>query len=220
MATLQISSSLFISFLLTLCLFVIPSLSSDSDPLQDFCVGDLKASPSINGFPCKSAVSASDFFYSGLAGPLDTSNPNGVTIAPGNVLTFPGLNTLGLSMNNVELAPGGVNPPHSHPRATEAGILVEGSIFVGFVTTNNTLFSKIMTAGEMFVIPRGLVHFQWNVGKDKARMITAFNSQLPGTVGLPNTLFGSKPEIPNTVLTKAFKTDDTTIANLKSKFVG
>ncbi|CAH8381349.1 unnamed protein product [Eruca vesicaria subsp. sativa] len=211
-------ASLFSSFLLALCLFVIPSFSSDPDPLQDFCVGDLRASPSINGFPCKSSVSASDFFFSGLRGPLNTSNPNGATVAPANVLTFPGLNTLGISMNNVELAPGGVNPPHSHPRATEAGVVIEGSVFVGFLTTNNTFFSKVINVGEMFVVPRGLVHFQWNVGKGKARLITAFNSQLPGVVVLPNTLFGSVPEIPNAVLTKTFRTDDATVNNLKSKF--
>ncbi|CAF2050227.1 unnamed protein product [Brassica rapa] len=211
-------TSLPISFLLTLCLFVIPSLSSDSDPLQDFCVGDLKASPSLNGFPCKSSVSASDFFFSGLGIPLNTSNRNGVAVAPANVLTFPGLNTLGLSMNNVEFAPGGVNPPHSHPRATEAGVVIEGSVFVGFLTTNNTLFSKVIHAGEMFVVPRGLVHFQWNVGKGKARLITSFNSQLPGSAVLPSTLFGSMPEIPNAVLTKTFRTDDAAVNNLKSKF--
>ncbi|KAF8104236.1 hypothetical protein N665_0176s0047 [Sinapis alba] len=211
-------ASLFSSFLLTFCLFVIPSLSSDPDPLQDFCVGDLRASPSINGFPCKPSVSASDFFFSGLVGPLNTSNPNGVAISPANALTFPGLNTLGVSMNNVEFAPGGVNPPHSHPRATETGVVIEGSVFVGFLTTNNTLFSKVINAGEMFVVPRGLVHFQWNVGKGKARLITAFNSQLPGAVVLPNTLFGSVPVIPNAVLTKTFRTDDATVNKLKSKF--
>ncbi|CAN7021499.1 hypothetical protein IGI04_022561 [Brassica rapa subsp. trilocularis] len=211
-------ASLFTYFLLTLCLFVIPSLSSDPDPLQDYCVGDLRASPSINGFPCKSLVSASDFFFSGLGSPLNTSNPNGVAISPANVLTFPGLNTLGLSMNNVEFAPGGVNPPHSHPRASEAGVVIEGSVFVGFLTTNNTLFSKVINAGEMFVVPRGLVHFQWNAGEGKARLITAFNSQLPGAVVLPSTLFGSVPEIPNAVLTKTFRTDDATVNNLKSKF--
>ncbi|CAF2084174.1 unnamed protein product [Brassica rapa] len=211
-------ASLFTSFLLMLCLFVVPSLSSDPDPLQDFCIGDLRASPSINGFPCKSSVSASDFFFSGLGSPLNTSNPNGVAISPANVLTFPGLNTLGLSMNNVEFAPGGVNPPHSHPRASEAGVVIEGSVFVGFLTTNNTLFSKVINAGEMFVVPRGLVHFQSNVGKGKARLITAFNSQLPGAVVLPSTLFGSVPEIPNAVLTKTFRTDDATVNNLKSKF--
>ncbi|CAD5313137.1 unnamed protein product [Arabidopsis thaliana] len=218
MTTLQISSSLFRTFLLVICVFVIPSLSSDSDPLQDFCVGDLKASPSINGFPCKSSVSASDFFFSGLGGPLNTSTPNGVAVSPANVLTFPGLNTLGLSMNNVEFAPGGVNPPHSHPRATEAGVVIEGSVFVGFLTTNNTLFSKVLNAGEMFVVPRGLVHFQWNVGKVKARLITSFNSQLPGSAVLPSTLFGSNPTIPNAVLTKTFRTDDVTVNKLKAKF--
>ncbi|XP_010533437.1 PREDICTED: germin-like protein subfamily T member 2 [Tarenaya hassleriana] len=218
MDTLQVSSILFKSLLLTLCLSAIPSLGSDPDPLQDFCVANLGASPSINGFPCKTGATSEDFFFSGLMAQGNTSNPNGVAVAPGNVLTFPALNTLGLSMNNVEFAPGGVNPPHVHPRATEAGVVIEGSIFVGFVTTNNTLYSKVMKAGEMFVVPRGLVHFQWNVGKVKARLVTAFNSQLPGAVVLPNALFGSNPAIPNAVLTRAFRTDDNTVNSLKSKF--
>ncbi|CAN8312526.1 unnamed protein product [Cochlearia groenlandica] len=218
MSTLKVSSFLTRSFLLTLSLFITTSLSSDSDPLQDFCVADLKAYPSINGFPCKQSVSASDFFFSGLNNPLNTSNANGVAVSPANVLTFPGLNTLGLSMNNVEFAPGGVNPPHSHPRATETGVVIRGSVFVGFLTTNNTLFSKVISEGEMFVIPRGLVHFQWNVGTRNARLITAFNSQLPGSTVLPSGLFGSTPEIPNAVLTKTFRTDVATVNKLKSKF--
>ncbi|GLU12274.1 hypothetical protein SLE2022_289680 [Rubroshorea leprosula] len=103
-------------------------------------------------------------------------------------------------MNRVDFAPGGVNPPHSHPRSTESGIVIKGKLLVGFVATDNKFYSKVLTRGQMFVIPRGLVHFQQNVGKGKALTFTAFNSQLPGAVVLPKTIFAANPSIPEEVL--------------------
>lgn len=194
---------------------------ADPDPLQDFCVGILNdTSTSINGFPCKPAsqVTSDDFFFDGLTKEGNTDNVFGFTATVGNVLAFPGLNTLGLSMNRVDFAPGGLNPPHSHPRATETGVVIKGKLYVGFLTTNNVLYSKVLTVGEMFVVPRGLVHFQMNVGKEKAMTITAFNSHLPGAVVLPTTLFASMPPIPNDVLTKAFQVEASVIDDIKSKF--
>ena len=148
----------------------------------------------------------------------NTSNIFGSIVTPGNVLSFPGLNTLGMSMNRVDFAPGGINPPHSHPRATESGVVIEGKLLVGFVTTNNVYHSKVLSAGQMFVIPRGLVHFQRNVGEGKALSFTAFNSHLPGVVVLPTTLFASTPSIPNEVLTQTFQVGEEVVNSIKSKF--
>ncbi|RZC59029.1 hypothetical protein C5167_006336 [Papaver somniferum] len=134
------------------------------------------------------------------------------------VLSFPGLNALGLSMNRVDYAPGGVNPLHSHPRATEAGVILKGKVLVGFISTTNVFYLKVLKAGEMFVIPKGLVHFQKNVGRGKAVTITSFNSQLPGAAVLPATIFASNPAIPNDVLAKNFQVDETVITSIKSKF--
>ncbi|KAK9995916.1 hypothetical protein SO802_020602 [Lithocarpus litseifolius] len=158
-----------LSCLLMLLLLPVLSLSADPDSLQDFCVADLNASISINGFPCipASKVSASDFFFDlSKEGITNTSNLN-LNVTPANVLSFPALNTLGIAMNRVDYGPGGLNPPHSHPRATEMGLVIKGRILVGFVTTSNVYYSKVLTPREIFVIPRGLVHFQKNVGKGK-----------------------------------------------------
>ncbi|KAF8395785.1 hypothetical protein HHK36_019736 [Tetracentron sinense] len=210
----------FFMILFLIVLLPSPCRSADPDPLQDFCVANLNASISVNGFPCKpvSEVKSDDFFFDGLSKEGNTTNIFGSKATGANVLAFPGLNTLGLSMNRVDFAPGGVNPPHTHPRATEAGVIIEGKLLVGFVTTANVLHSKVLEAGEMFVIPRGLVHFQLNVGEGKAVSLTAFNSQLPGAVILPFTLFDSTPPIPNDVLTKAFQVDENVINDIKSKF--
>jgi len=158
-----------LSCLLVILLLPLPSLLADPDPLQDFCVADLSASTSVNGFPCKPAskVTSDDFFFDGLNKEGNTTNIFGVNATFGNVLTFPGLNTLGMSMNRVDFAIGGVNPPHSHPRATEIGLIISGQVLVGIVTTGNVYFSKVLTAGQVFVIPKGLLHFQKNVGPGK-----------------------------------------------------
>jgi quercetin dioxygenase-like cupin family protein len=207
------SSSSF--YMLSACLVVLlllplPSILADPDSLQDFCVADLSTSTSVNGFPCKPAsnVTSDDFFFDGLSKEGDTTGIFGSNVTSGSVLVFPGLNTLGISINRVDFAIGGVNPPHSHPRATETVLIISGQVLVGFVTT----------AGQIFVIPEGLVHFQKNVGPGKALAFTSFNSQLPGAAIVPLNLFASAPLIPNDVLTKTFQVGDDVVNSIKSKF--
>ncbi|XP_022737320.1 germin-like protein subfamily T member 2 [Durio zibethinus] len=205
-------------YLTVFWLLPLPGNSADPDPLQDFCVADLSTSISVNGFPCKPAseVTSDDFFFDGFTKEGNTTNIFASSPTPANVLTFPGLNTLGIAMNRVDFAPGGLNPPHLHPRASETGVVIEGKLLVGFVTSNNVFYSKVLTAGQMFVIPRGLVHFQLNVGEGKALAFAAFNSHLPGAVVVPINLFASL--IPNEVLTKTFQVDAEVINTIRSKF--
>lgn len=211
------------SLIFSLLVYVVLPLvcrSADSDPLQDFCIADLNATVIVNGFPCKpaSAVTSDDFFFDGLSKEGSTANIFGSSVTTGNVLSFPGVNTLGISMNRVDIAPGGMNAPHSHPRSSESGVVIQGRVLVGFVTTGTVFYSKNLTVGQMFVIPRGLVHFQQNIGEEKALLFTAFNSQNPGSVVASVNLFGSRPSIPNDVLTKAFQVDANVVNGIKSKF--
>ncbi|KAI5683587.1 hypothetical protein M9H77_04815 [Catharanthus roseus] len=198
-----------------------PSHSSDPSPLQDFCVADLKSPLSINGYPCKnpSKITSKDFFHEGL-----TQNPNdynslGVDLLQVSVDQFPALNTMGMSMNRVAFQPGGLNPPHIHARATELSLVTEGKLFVGWISTDYVMYWKIMSAGELFIIPPGLVHFQLNVGKGNARFYASFNSQKPGLQILGQALFNVTPmAIPDEVLTKALLVNQTIIDLIKSKF--
>ena len=141
----------------------------------------------------------------------------GSLVTVGNVDNFGGVNTLGISMNRVDFAPGGVNPPHIHPRATEIVFVVEGTLLVGFISTHNTLFSQKLEKGDVFVFPKGLVHFQQNIGASSAMSITAFNSQLPGAQVLPFSLFGSTPPIPRDVLAKTFQISNQEVDKISSK---
>ncbi|KAJ1393315.1 RmlC-like cupin domain superfamily [Sesbania bispinosa] len=194
--------------------------ASDPDPLQDLCVADLASAVKVNGFTCKDVakVNATDFFSDILAKPGATNNTFGSLVTGANVQKIPGLNTLGVSMSRIDYAPGGLNPPHTHPRATEMVFVLEGQLDVGFITsaTGNVLISKTIKKGETFVFPKGLVHFQKNNALEPASVIAAFNSQLPGTQSIALTLFAATPPVPDNVLTKAFQVGTKEVEKIKS----
>ncbi|MQM11487.1 hypothetical protein Taro_044393 [Colocasia esculenta] len=198
--------------------------ASDPSPLQDFCVADNTSNVFVNGVVCKNPklVKAEDFFYKGLDKPGNTANPLGSKVTPVTVAQLPGLNTLGISLARIDFAPYGLNPPHTHPRATEILTVLEGTLYVGFVTSNsndgNKLFTKVLNKGDVFVFPVGLIHFQYNFGHTNVVAIAALSSQNPGVVTIANAVFGSKPPISDDVLAKAFQVDKKVIDYLQSQF--
>uniref|UniRef100_M1A8V4 Germin n=1 Tax=Solanum tuberosum TaxID=4113 RepID=M1A8V4_SOLTU len=64
----------------------------------------------------------------------------------------------------------------------------------------------------------GLIHFQYNVGNKKATYLTFVNSQNPGLVMIPRSIFASEPPVPDDILAKGFQLDETQIAELRKKF--
>ena len=200
--------------------------AADEDPLQDFCVAydddDAYAAITINGRTCKPAdkVTAEDFrstlLRSSATQDLSGPHPNNgeqaiVTLA--SVANFPGLNTLGLSIARIDFPPnGGLNPPHVHPRATEVLLLAQGTLTVGFISTNNTLFQATLYAGDLFVFPRGLPHFQINPDeKNRALAIASLNSQNPGVSQIAAALFAADPPLPGIVLQNTFGIDQSEV---------
>ncbi|XP_024959714.1 putative germin-like protein 2-1 [Cynara cardunculus var. scolymus] len=144
------------------------ALASDPSPLQDFCVADPSGRVLVNGVECKdpNLVKADDFLFRGLNPMGDTSMGVGSNVTAVTVAELPGLNTFGISMARIDFAPQGINPPHTHPRATEILVVISGRLEVGFVTSNpdNSLLTKVLEMGDVFVFPQGLIHFQRNVG--------------------------------------------------------
>ncbi|GAV69741.1 Cupin_1 domain-containing protein, partial [Cephalotus follicularis] len=196
----------------------------DPSPLQDFCVdlNDTTSAVFVNGKFCKDPklVKAEDFFFSGLDKVGNTSNKEGSAVNLVNVDKLGGLNTLGISLARIDFAPYGLNPPHTHPRATELLVVLEGTLNVGFVTSNtdNRLFTKVLNVGDVFVFPIDLIHFQQNIGNTPAVAISGLSSQNPGVITIANAVFGSNPPISIDVLTKAFQIDANVVKYLQSEF--
>ncbi|ONM34475.1 Germin-like protein subfamily 2 member 1 [Zea mays] len=205
MANKLATTSLLAAVLLALAA---PSLAGDPDMLQDICVADYKSLQGplrLNGFPCKRPenVTADDFFSNALASPGSTCNALGSAVTPADVRTLPGLNTLGVSVSRIDYAPWGVNPPHVHPRATEVIFVLQGSLDVGFVAATATGGSRRP--------PR-------NSGGSPAAVLSAFDSQLPGTQPVAEALFGASPPVPTDVLARSFQVDGGLVEAIRSNF--
>ncbi|XP_050367640.1 germin-like protein subfamily 1 member 20 [Argentina anserina] len=202
--------------------------AQDPSPLQDFCVAInstdvVRSGLFVNGRFCQDPklAKAEDFFFSGLQIPRPTENAVGSTVTAVNVDQIPGLNTLGISLARIDYAPhGGLNPPHTHPRASEILVVLEGTLYVGFVTSNpdNRLISKVLYKGDVFVFPVGLIHFQLNIGHDNAVALAGLSSQNPGVITIANAVFGADPPINPDVLSRAFQIDEKLVEHLQKLF--
>ncbi|KAH6812623.1 germin-like protein 6 [Perilla frutescens var. frutescens] len=142
--------------------------ATDPDPVLDFCVSvnETEAKVFVNGRICKdpTTVKTDDFYFAGALNVAhEIVSPLGIALTPVFEPQLPGLNTQGLSMTRVDYLPHGLNPPHTHPRATEVITVLEGKLYAGFMTANpvdpNRLFARILYPGDVFVFPRGLMHF-------------------------------------------------------------
>lgn len=216
----QLTTLLVIFFLL--CCFSDVAMASDPDPLQDFCIPNIKwgygRSARLETVPCKNSSDATtdDFVFSGLKKPAETFSNMGIAAVSVTPHMFPGLNTLGMSFVRADIREGGINTPHFHPRATEITYVLQGKVYSGFVDSTNRVFAKVIEQGEVMVFPRGLVHFQMNVGESPATVFGCFNSQNPGVQKIPSAIFGS--EIKDELLEKAFGMTSKQIDKMRRKF--
>ncbi|XP_044447169.1 germin-like protein 8-11, partial [Triticum aestivum] len=146
------SSSSFLLLAVLLPLVSWQATASDPSPLQDFCVADMNSPVRVNGFVCKNPmeVNVDDFFKAAALDKPRVTNKVGSNVTLINVMQIAGLNTLGISIARIDYAPLGQNPPHTHPRATEILTVLEGTLYVGFVTSNqpapnrNKFLSKVL----------------------------------------------------------------------------
>lgn len=82
--------------------------------------------------------------------------------------------------------------PHSHPRASEILYVSKGVLIAGFIDTQNQLFQRTLGEGDVFVFPRGLLHYCLNSGFETATAFSVLNSQNPGLVRIADAMFGSE----------------------------
>ncbi|VVB17621.1 unnamed protein product [Arabis nemorensis] len=164
------------------------SVSADSDNMQDTCptAPGEQRSFFINGYPCKNPteINAQDFKSTKLTVAGDTDNFLQSSVTLLTALEFPGLNTLGLSVSRTDLERDGSVPFHSHPRSSEMLFVVSGVVFAGFVDTNDKIFQTVLREGDVFVFPKGLLHFCLSGGFERATALSFYNSQNPGVVNI------------------------------------
>ncbi|KAF8718183.1 hypothetical protein HU200_025674 [Digitaria exilis] len=205
-----------VAYRILLPLFLLAVLCKpDPDLLLDYCVADTSAAAAslhLNGLPCidPAAARAEHFATAALSratSPSATAFGFNVTLTS-PAASLPGANAQGLAIARVDLAPGGMAPPHTHPRASEVAlVLAAGSgVLVGFADTSYRLYTQLLRAGEAFVFPKGMVHFLYNMDvAAPAVVLSGLNSQSPGAQLVPLSTFRTEPPMPEEILKKAFK---------------
>lgn len=68
-------------------------------------------------------ANVNDLFFSGSK-IQETQNPVGLNVTVVNVNNLAGLNTVGISLAHIDFALGDLNPPHTHPCATESLVVL------------------------------------------------------------------------------------------------
>ncbi|KAK9064014.1 hypothetical protein SSX86_017886 [Deinandra increscens subsp. villosa] len=184
------------------------SMAGDPDILSDFILP-----------PENTTVDGNFFTYTGMRVLVQAPVPKTFQVLKASMAEFPALNGQSVSYAVLDFPPSSVNPPHTHPRGSELLFLLGGSLDVGFVDTSNKLFTQRLQTGDMFVFPKGLVHFQYNGdSKNEALAVSAFGSANPGTVSVPNSVFNTS--VDDGVLALSFKTDVYTIRKIKAGLAG
>ncbi|KAG6549365.1 hypothetical protein Mapa_009083 [Marchantia paleacea] len=193
--------------------FVIVALSSQYVTIR---AADPEA---ITDFVVPAGVNAStldgSFFTSTLLRDVKLIEGTAATVTPVNVKVFPALEGLGVSFAMFQFPPQTINSLHIHPRASEILFVVEGSLDVGIIDSTNKMFHQRLLKGDLFVFPKGLVHFQINTDKhQKATALGGFSSSNPGLIRLAPNLF--KSGISDSVLQKSFGVSLEVVKNLKA----
>ena len=119
-------------------------VAGDPDILTDFVV------PTMWGIPMN--ITGYYFTYTGFAAyelPVITFSAQKASMKE-----FPALEGQSVSYAKLMFPPGTVNPTHSHPRAAELLLVIEGALSVGFIDTAGKLYTKDLVAGDMFVFPK------------------------------------------------------------------
>ncbi|KAL8538929.1 hypothetical protein ACS0TY_000793 [Phlomoides rotata] len=187
---------------------MITLVACDPDIITDFILPSNLSAIDING---------TFFTYTGLR--MDRAIPPTFQVTKATRMEFPALEGQSVSLAILEFPPGAVNPPHTHPRASELLFVVIGSLEVTIIDTKNVPYTQILIAGDMFIFPKGLVHLQYNSNhKEAAVAISAFGSASAGTVSVPSSVFGTG--IDDIILAKAFKTDVDTVRKIKAGLTG
>ncbi|KZV80986.1 RmlC-like cupin [Exidia glandulosa HHB12029] len=127
---------------------------------------------------------------------IDPSKPLEVVGAGGHTThaardTFPALVGTGMAMTLGFLDACSINTPHTHPRATEFNLVMNGTLRAGFLAENGARFiMNDVPALSATIFPQGAIHFEANLGCEPVIFIAAFNNEDPGVLQIAQRFFG------------------------------
>jgi len=96
----------------------------------------------------------------------------------------------GLAVQKLDLKPGAVREPHSHPNAEQLDYCLSGTARVGIVGPEGHKQLLELKEGDISFVPRGYIHWIENIGKTDLRFLVVLSHEQPETIELSETLIG------------------------------
>ena len=101
---------------------------------------------------------------------------------------FPALN--GVTCFTLEAWEESMRLPHWHPNASELGYVISGSIEVMIWRSPGESAVFTLTAGMCWFIPQAALHCLNNIGKEHAKLLVGFSTDMPQDIDLPVAMNG------------------------------
>lgn len=126
---------------------------------------------------------------------------------------FPALK--GLAVQALDLVPGGVREPHTHPNAHQLDYCVSGRGRVGIVGPEGETHYLDLAPGDISFVPQGFLHWIENTGPDQLSFLVVLSHEEPQTIELSEMLTG----VPNETLGKMYDVPAQTFAGIPQRTV-
>jgi quercetin dioxygenase-like cupin family protein len=118
-----------------------------------------------------------------------------------NANSFPAVIENNLAMTVGVINSCGINPPHSHPRAAEFSLAVNGTFEAGFIAENGArTVTTTLQQGQAILIPKGAMHWVVNLGCETVMFVGAFNHEDPGVLPIAPNFFGISEDVVSATL--------------------
>ena len=126
---------------------------------------------------------------------------------------FPALK--GLAVQGLDLAPGAVREPHTHPNANQLDYCVSGKGRVGIVGPLGERHYLDLAPGDISFVPQGHLHWIENTGSERLSFLVVLSHEEPETIELSEMLSG----VPNETLGRMYGVSERVFAGIPQRTV-
>lgn len=88
-----------------------------------------------------------------------------------------------LSMYSLQIKENGMREPHWHPVTAEMGYVAAGHARMRVLDPDGTLDEYILSAGDVYFVPRAFPHHIEDVGQDDINFLIFFDQPMPADIG-------------------------------------
>jgi len=130
-----------------------------------------------------------------------------------NAKNFPVLK--GLAVQALDLQPGGVREPHTHPNANQLDFCISGKGVVGIVGPEGETHYLELGPGDISFVPQGYLHWIENVGDEPLSFLVVLSHEEPQTIEFSEMYSG----VPKQTLAKMYEIPESAFAQIPERTV-